>query len=136
MASWKHCPPSDEITYERLRRMLVDGARDSDDGWSSLDYFGCVREAWGCVELPGLQIAKRQTNPERPLGGARWVFTVRHFINFPNDQWREDIAETDTFVEAEKAAEEYVRAHVGYGFTTRFRSEYLCCFEGEEQVVN
>ncbi|TFH31458.1 MAG: hypothetical protein E4H00_03510, partial [Myxococcales bacterium] len=86
MVSWKHHPPTDDLTYEQLRRSLVESARQSDDGWSSLDYFGCVREGWDCVELPGLSIHKRQTNPEHPVSGARWVFAVRHFINLPDEQ--------------------------------------------------
>ena len=136
MFSWKHHPPVDAFSYERRRRKLVDAARESEDGWSSLDYFGSVREGWDCVEMRGLSIHRRQANPECPVTGARWVFAVRHFINLPDEQCRHDVAETDTLEEAKVAAEEYARAHVGFGFTTRFRNDYLGHYEDEPKVVN
>jgi hypothetical protein len=107
-----------------MRQRLVEAAQESTDGWSSLDYFGSVIEGWDCVEMRGLSIHRIQTNPEAPVSRAQWTFAVRHFINTPDEQHLEAIAETDTLAEAKEAAEAYARAHIGFAFTTRFRNDY------------
>jgi hypothetical protein len=124
MFSWKHHPPIDAFSYDRMRRRLVEAAGGSTDGWSSLDYIGSVREGWDCNEFRGLSIHKVQTNPEAPVSRAQWAFAARHFINTPDDQQLEEIARADTLDAAKKAAEAYALAHIGFAFTTRFRNDY------------
>ena len=124
MFSWKHHPPADAFSYDRMRQRLVEAAQESTDGWSSLDYVGSVREGWDCNEFRGLSIHRIQTNPEVPVSRAQWTFAGRHFINTPDDQHLEDIAETGTLDAAKKAAEAYALAHIGFAFTTRFHNDY------------
>jgi hypothetical protein len=120
MVRWKHVPPPPDEAYERQRLMLTD-----EDGGSTLDRLGCVYEAWACADLPGMQIAKTQTNPEQPSDKANWDYVVRHFIDFPEAQCIEIIDVADSLEEAKEAGAEYVRVHIGYCFTTAFRSEYF-----------
>jgi hypothetical protein len=123
---WRHCPPTADEAYERMRSMLTHQAAETNgEGDTALSRLGCVREWWSCVDLPGMQVAKCQANPEQPLEEAEWDFVVRHFIDFPDAQHIEIIDVADSLEEAKEAGAEYVRAHIGYCFTTAFDSEYF-----------
>jgi hypothetical protein len=127
--TWEHRPAYDALAYERTRVDLLANP-------NSLGLCGCVRESWRCVELPGLEVAKIQSNPERPLSGALWSYVARHFIDLRDEVFREDIYAADTFAAAKVAAERYLAEHLGFAFTTRFRNEYFYAFENTPKVVH
>ncbi len=127
--TWKHRPPVDASAYEQMRVSLLGNPE-------SLGWCGSIHESWGCEELPGLEIAKLQVNPEQPLSRARWAYVARHFIDLPDEQLLESIRTTETLGEAKAAAEHYLAAHIGFAFTVRFRSEYFYDLEHAPKAVH
>ncbi len=105
---------TDDLTYERLRRK----ERENPEGY---EWFGIGRRVWNCDGFRGLQITQTQTNPDRTLGAAEWVYKVRHFIHVDDEgSVREDIATVPVLEEAFAIAGRYFASHIGFAFTNAF----------------